>query len=556
MLSLILSFVLLQPDLLFSQQTDISDTSPTSEEDKATELEMENQASIDSNEARVDFQEEMENNEPVESGNNIDLSPQQTQEEQAEEVDSLDVNQETDSLSDDEIDTTITEEDSTDMESEQDNQTPDEVEAAIDAIEQEGITDVEMGEGTDRPQNMVVEAQAGQTDSVSIRDYSIPESSSLDLKVHLQLLWSNIENTDSGINNYIEGKLDFLYFYTNPHFLIRLDAYSTIAYTPSLQELADQELDKYHQNYPIQFEVRGFENSGMQYYPWEEYDFFLFLFIPSCSYTYYDPHVSSQTSGGLGYGRTTDVTAMVKARRINEFLIEENIVIGYFPREIMIKLATLLDSQIEAEYELEYGSNYKAFWYADIAAVIEEANMYAEGKNLGAVGIYRIDQVIENAFGNIWVQRFFGWDVSLGAGLTIYDPYANNVGEGYVQFLQRLYLPLGWSFQFNETFSALSHITEKEEFAKNVELEFNVGFAIEISPLFILDFEYSFIYEDAGEDFAFNRENNFSLDINFLLKNRLYIIITGTISHKKFNLISGDFQWEERIDFALSYDII
>lgn len=147
---------------------------------------------------------------------------------------------------------------------------------------------------------------------------------------------------------------------------------------------------------------------------------------------------------GIGYGRFVRVTPLAQALRIQEFLLDEGVILAQLPDRTLIALAQVLERQ--GEFETQFGDRYKVKWFEAMENVIADSGLFT-GEGLGAVGSLRIDEVLFQEHVN---ERFVGWDVRTGIRFEVLtrDSRTERQDPG-LSLLFRYSRPAGWRSQFD-----------------------------------------------------------------------------------------------------------
>jgi hypothetical protein len=126
-----------------------------------------------------------------------------------------------------------------------------------------------------------------------------------------------------------------------------------------------------------------------------------------------DPRVDVEV--GAGYGRTINATVLKQAIRMNEDFRKYGVVTGDIPDASLLKLAEVIDRQ--SEFRSRYGSvEYRKYWFEEMEKVVRDSGVLA-GQSLGAIGILRIQEVLNEPT----AQRWHGWVARAGVGMQLSD---------------------------------------------------------------------------------------------------------------------------------------
>jgi len=119
--------------------------------------------------------------------------------------------------------------------------------------------------------------------------------------------------------------------------------------------------------------------------------------------------------GGVGYGRTINATVLKQAIRMNEDFLKYGVIKSDMPDQTLLDLAAIIDR--ESEFRSKYGNvEYRKYWYEEMETVVRESGVLS-GDSLGAIGILRIQEVLDEPT----AQRWHGWVVRGGVGARVQD---------------------------------------------------------------------------------------------------------------------------------------
>jgi hypothetical protein len=151
-----------------------------------------------------------------------------------------------------------------------------------------------------------------------------------------------------------------------------------------------------------------------------------------------------EVTPGAGYGRFIRVTTLAKAVRIEDFLLQEDVIQGPLPKEIMVELAQVIER--EGEYQSEYGDRYKVKWFEAMEKAIGRSGMFTQ-QGLGAAGSLRVEEVLFEERIN---ERYIGWDARAGVRFELLteDRHRDREDPSFSGRL-RFSRPLGWESQLD-----------------------------------------------------------------------------------------------------------
>lgn len=149
---------------------------------------------------------------------------------------------------------------------------------------------------------------------------------------------------------------------------------------------------------------------------------------------------------GVGRGRTIDATVLKQAIRMNEDFRKYKVVNRDLPDAALLELASVIDR--ESEYRSRYGPvEYRKYWYGDMERVVADSGVL-EGDDLGAIGIIRIEEILNEPTG----RRFYGSEISANVGVVISD-FAGNSGDPLARLLYNWARPVGIDLQLTNNAS-------------------------------------------------------------------------------------------------------
>ena len=254
-----------------------------------------------------------------------------------------------------------------------------------------------------------------------------------------------------------------------------------------------------------------------------------------------DPFV--KVGAGAGYGRVYDATALAKALRVVEDLLEYNLIKDDLSDKAYIALATVIDK--EDEYQSKHGlTEYKKYWYEDMEKVFKESGVL-DKDSLGAFGIVRINEILDIERVS---ARKHGWKVRGGFG-QILSNYDGDSEDATVDAEFEYGLPMGHASQFTEnlTMSKLLDNDTDTEFS----LTNTMGYTYEMADR--VDWENNWLLNyqqnDVADDFL---SNTLSTGFRYYLANRLSFDTTFSLS--KINSGIGEEEdWNKSLFAGITY---
>lgn len=217
---------------------------------------------------------------------------------------------------------------------------------------------------------------------------------------------------------------------------------------------------------------------------------------------------------GFGFGRFINATPLAKAVRIEDFLLFSEQLHDDLPAETMVKLGQIIEKR--GEYRTRFREAFKRFWYDDMAGIIKDSNMLI-GEEIDAVGILRMDEVL---FRENFSDRFYGWDVTLGAKLELLTSKSSEKRVAPAADITARYsLPINWRAQLNERFTANSQIGGN--FLKTYNVISAVDFSYEVTNRIDFVTRHLLNVEKRSKDGDTQLSNSLKLLFVFFIENKV-----------------------------------
>lgn len=353
--------------------------------------------------------------------------------------------------------------------------------------------------------------------NVSVEDYEVPVSTARTMWINANWNWSQVtEQGDPRVtSSNASGNMQFNSFYSSLPFAWFIDMSAT----------GEKNFDDYSHNIVLQPSIRKYLVTS--------YDFFGFA-SADIRHDQDFKQISAFVTTGIGYGRYINATALAKAVRIEEHLINEEVIDQHLGKETMIAVAHIIER--EDEYEDLLGDTYESYWYEDIESKIVDDSTVTDS-SLGAVGILRMRQVLSGIRERV-NERYYGWDVSAGIRYHLMDAYKTDKNDPSLSLSARFSYPITWRNQINAYFKFYSPLNEEFLNFRSTELEVNYIYELSniinlvltsriehYEPVLIDDY---FRY-NIGTSFLFYLENNIYLTANASMIN------SGIVDHTFLN---------------------
>lgn len=340
--------------------------------------------------------------------------------------------------------------------------------------------------------------------NVEVYDYKVPVSTATTFRANGFWNWSQVGDSVSG--NTASATLLYRKFYTSLPFawFINIDGQGGI--------------DAGKKNYDIKFD------GSARKYIWEKKDWFGFTRLRAERATGYS-RIATDFTMGAGYGRYINATALAKAVRIEEHLLNENIIKDYLPKETMIAIANIIERQ--QEYINTYGPGvYETQWFNDIEKEIQSTEVL-KGYGVGSIGILRMRQVLFGINERV-NERYYGWDLSAGALFPITTRDTTRAGSPNLAVTGRYSFPFTWSTQVNLVGEISTPIDTV--FVRQIRADFGVDFLYELSNrinflagyrfvVFKPQIKTAYIDHVINVSFLYYVENNIYFGINAAYEN-------------------------------------
>lgn len=344
--------------------------------------------------------------------------------------------------------------------------------------------------------------------NVRVEDYQVPVSTAQILRLTANYDWS--QTTYNDITNVTSNRGNANLFYRS--------FYSSLPYAWFLDVDATggKNFDNYNHDIKISPSIRK--------YFWDRRDWFGFASADIRHANTFN-QIESFGTVGAGYGRYINATALAKAVRIEEHLMNENVIKGNLPKEAMIEIANIIER--EEEYRGIYGATYETKWYDDIEKVIKKSG-YLNGESMGSIGILRTQQVLKGINERV-NDRYFGWDVTAGVRFNL-SSWNKNIDplNPALTIGGRFAYPLTWRTQINAYANAFTPMDST--FFDDVTVEAGIDYIYELSNKINWVNGYRMDYI-AGSNVDAFIVHNLTSSFLFYLENQIYLGINGSLMH-------------------------
>ncbi len=362
--------------------------------------------------------------------------------------------------------------------------------------------------------------------NVSVSDYSVPVSRADNLRIDaLSLDYQSVG--------------DSIVSQTGNLVLVYKKFYESLPFAYSIDLIGSASFRRDTQNDKLTGDAQSNLLTRVKKYRRDEGNFFAF------GETDFDIDKDNERPGldttiGFGWGRFINATALRKAVRIEDFLLDEGIISERMPRDSMIELGHIIEK--EAEYRELYGDRYQNYWYEDMQNEIQKSRKVLG--SIGAIGVLRMQEVLEKERIN---ERFYGWDLSAGIQLEALTPNRGELRDDPAFSLGLRYSrPISWSTQINTDFNINTPFSG--DFGRRYNIDWQTDFIYEISNKINLTFVHLLSLRKKEDEKA-QHDNIGSAGFNFFIENKINLNAAFVMRKDETN------PWHLSFTTGLSYRI-
>lgn len=367
------------------------------------------------------------------------------------------------------------------------------------------------------------------TQNVSVKDYTVPSSSShslfIDPNYNLTIISDNI-----AVN---KGSIGIVYktFYESLPVGYSIDA------TGSGSFEKDSNTDGYRNRYSTYAAVR------FKKYIFNERDLFGSVKFGGQFNKIYD-YPATNVTIGIGYGRFINATPLRKAVRMEDFLIKEKVISDHLPKETMLQLGHIIERR--SEYQDRYGETYQKNWFDDMEDAMRKSGLLKESY-IGAIGILRMQEVLtkEKIF-----DRFYGWEVTIGTKIDLTLPQKGQKRPYPSLDVSAQYSrPISWATQWNERLSINSPLSKNFGAFYNLYISSDLAYELSNRINFIVRHfitvdklaQESEGITDSPERLYSVISNSLRLSFIYFLENQLNLVVTEELEKSTGTDLSTNF---------------
>ncbi|MDR3609774.1 MAG: hypothetical protein P4L27_04380 [Ignavibacteriaceae bacterium] len=341
--------------------------------------------------------------------------------------------------------------------------------------------------------------------NVSVSDYNVPISTAKILRLNGTYNWSQSSNDTLTVvtANNAAATLTLRSFYSSLPFAWFFDVDAT----------GGKSFSDWTHDISLRPSIRK--------YVWDDQDWFGFAAFDMRHANTFKQIESNLQLGG-GYGRYINATALAKAVRIEEHLLNEGVIKDHMPKETMIKIANIIER--ESEFQGVYGATYEKQWYEAIEQEIKASGLLV-GDALGAIGLLRTQQVLKG-INEIVNPRYYGWDLNLGVSFNLSKRDKSPTNSPALTVSGRFSNPIGWRAQIDAFASVGTPIDST--FFNQVITTAGINYLYELSNRinFVASYNLNYTAPAAGTAYA---DHNLTGSFVFYLENYINLGINATM---------------------------
>lgn len=354
--------------------------------------------------------------------------------------------------------------------------------------------------------------------NVSITDYKVPVSKAKSLLLNVDYNYATVGDSTSTNNG--NARVIYKQFYSSLPFSWTID------FDGSGSKLKDE--TRHSTNF----------STSINRYLSDQSNFFGFGRLQA-SHVKGFKQVQSRLSAGGGYGRFIAATAFAKAIRIDNFLLDEGVIVAHLDKKSLIKLGNIIEK--EQEFKDKHGATYEPNWYEAMEEIIKDSGVLKD-ETLGAMGILRVKEVL---FYETIHDRFYGWNIRAGVGydLTTADKSDSDPSA-----------EVGVSFSYPISLSTqINHGTTYNSSFGNMGDEYtivsNTDYIFELSNR--IDFVGGYQLQSNKHTATVDAINSHAIRTSFIfyIENSINLVVNGQMDK------TGDLDWNRSVVLTLGYRI-
>lgn len=255
--------------------------------------------------------------------------------------------------------------------------------------------------------------------------------------------------------------------------------------------------------------------------------------------------LQTKLSGGLGYGRVTNVTPMAKAIRLVDELRERGSISSTPSKAVYNQIAKIISN--ENEYKSKHGARskfYQQHWLGDIEKVLKSSGVAGSLNAAGILGAR--DVLVDERIST----RKYGWKVR--AGLTYvgtnFEGLKDNPG---VELGGEYHKPLSNKTQFSNVATLLTTFDDKTSYT----VDNNMSLTHELDDRLDWENSWNMNYNHSQTDDDDVTTNTLTSKLIYELGNSLDLTLSAKVKNSDGNdtLVAGD--KEDGTDHSVNFGV-
>jgi hypothetical protein len=238
-----------------------------------------------------------------------------------------------------------------------------------------------------------------------------------------------------------------------------------------------------------------------------------------------------RVSAGLGYGRFKDVTALSKALKIQERLLNLKALSAPLPAAVLFELADTIGRRLE---------------FPDVASLVQrleeiiEATDFVPQGQLGAVALLRIEEILNETAD----EKLCGWELRVGMGYELLDPHGGTRDWLTLASFEYALAPAPRS-QFKSSLRFSSSLALLEDYV----LIAQAHYAFRISESIDAQASYNFVRTQIKDRTPLDIQS-LDLRLTFQVQANLNLAV-----QLEFTLASDFEEWTQGLTITANYDL-
>lgn len=255
--------------------------------------------------------------------------------------------------------------------------------------------------------------------------------------------------------------------------------------------------------------------------------------------------LQTKLSGGLGYGRVTNVTPMAKAIRLVDELRERGSISATPSKAVYNQIAKIISR--ESEYKSKHGARakfYQQYWLGDIEQVLKSSGV---ASSLNAVGILGArDVLVDERIST----RKYGWKVRAGLAYvgTNFEGLKDNPG---IELGGEYHKPLSNETQFSNVATLLTTFDDKTSYT----VDNNMSLTHELDDRLDWENNWNMNYNHSATDSDDVTTNTLTSKLIYELGNSLDLTLSAKVKNSDGNNTLSTGEREDGTDHSVNFGV-